>query len=339
MNFSLKSLAANLNLNFAGDPESIICGVGSLSSAKSSDLCFIQNAKYTNRLKISNCSTVIVPIDFDFARIEKQFIFSATPQLSFVQALHLLVPELASLPLATVHPSAQISDSAKLGLGVSVGALAVIGDNAVIGLGSSIGAGCIIEPDVKIGNHCKLHSRVTVCRQVMIGSKCILQSGVVLGGDGFGLLMHEDRWHKIPQIGTVILEDDVEIGANTTVDRGALDDTVIEQGCKLDNLIQVGHNVRIGAHTAIAAHTAVAGSATIGRYCQISGCVGVRGHINIADHVTVTAMSLVTKNINKPGVYSSGTPMLNNKDWHKCNVRYKALDQLAKSVASLEKNR
>jgi UDP-3-O-[3-hydroxymyristoyl] glucosamine N-acyltransferase len=339
MNFSLKSLAANLDLNFAGDPESIICGVGSLSSAKSSDLCFIQNVKYTNRLKISNCSTVIVPIDFDFARIEKQFIFSATPQLSFVQALHLLVPELASLPLATVHPSAQISDSAKLGLGVSVGALAVIGDNAVIGLGSSIGAGCIIEPDVKIGDHCMLHSRVTVCRQVMIGSNCILQSGVVLGGDGFGLVMHEDRWHKIPQIGTVILEDDVEIGANTTVDRGALDDTIIGQGCKLDNLIQVGHNVQIGAHTAIAAHAAIAGSTIIGRYCQISGCVAVAGHLNIVDHVIVTGSSLVTKSIKEPGIYSSGTPLQENKDWHKCNVRYKALDQLAKSVASLEKNR
>jgi UDP-3-O-[3-hydroxymyristoyl] glucosamine N-acyltransferase len=339
MNFSLKSLAANLDLNFAGDPESIICGVGSLSNAKSSDLCFFQNAKYTNGLESSNCSTVIVPLDFDFAKIGKQFIFSATPQLSFVQALHLLVPELTNLPLAAIHPSAQISDSAKLGLGVSVGALAVIGDNAVIGLGTSIGAGCIIEQDVKIGGHCILNSRVTLCRQVMIGSNCILQSGVVLGGDGFGLVMHEERWHKIPQIGTVILEDDVEIGANTTVDRGALDDTVIGQGCKLDNLIQIGHNVQIGAHTAIAAHAAIAGSTIIGRYCQISGCVAVAGHLNIVDHVIVTGNSCVTKSIKEPGIYSSGTPLQKNKDWHKCNVRYKALDQLAKSVASLEKNK
>jgi UDP-3-O-[3-hydroxymyristoyl] glucosamine N-acyltransferase len=151
--------------------------------------------------------------------------------------------------------------------------------------------------------------------------------------------MHEDRWHKVPQTGTVILGDDVEIGANTTVDRGALDDTVIEHGCKLDNLIQVGHNVRIGAHTTIAAHAAIAGSTNIGRYCQISGCVAIVGHLNIVDHVIVTGMSLVIKSINKSGVYSSGTSLQKNKDWHKCNVRYKALDKFAKSVALLEKNK
>ncbi|MFT6371693.1 MAG: UDP-3-O-[3-hydroxymyristoyl] glucosamine N-acyltransferase [Gammaproteobacteria bacterium] len=339
VSFSLQHLAAKLDLDFSGNPESIICGAGSLSNATSSDLCFIQSLKYTARLEFSNCSTVIVPLDFDCSKINKQFLFSATPQLSFVQALHLLVPELTGLFLTTIHPSAQISDSAILGVGVSVGALAVIGDNVVIGLGTSIGAGCIIEQNVKIGDHCLLHSRVTLCRQVIIGNNCILQSGVVLGGDGYGLVMHEERWHKVPQIGTVILEDDVEIGANTTVDRGALDDTVIEQGCKLDNLIQVAHNVRIGAHTAIAGHVAIAGSVTIGRYCQISGCAAIAGHLKIADYVKVTAMSLVTKNIIKPGVYSSGTPLLNNKDWHKCNVRYKALDQLAKSVASLQKNK
>jgi UDP-3-O-[3-hydroxymyristoyl] glucosamine N-acyltransferase len=143
----------------------------------------------------------------------------------------------------------------------------------------------------------------------------------------------------VPQIGTVILKDDVEIGANTAVDRGALDNTVIEQGCKLDNLIQVGHNVRIGAHTAVAAHVAIAGSTIIGRYCQISGCVAVAGHLNIVDHVIVTGSSLVTKSINEPGLYSSGTPLQKNKDWHKSNARYKVLDKLARSVASLEKNK
>lgn len=339
MSLSLQSLAASLDLNFEGDPESIIQGVGSLSNATTSDLCFIQNEKYAQQLATSDCSTVIVPLNFDSPKIDKQFLFSVSPQFSFVQALHLLEPELTDPFLKSIHESAQISDSAKLGLGVSIGALAVIGDNVIIGAGTSIGAGCIIEQDVKIGDRCLLHSRVTLCRQVIIGSNCILQSGVVLGGDGFGLIMHEDRWHKVPQIGTVILEDDVEIGANTTVDRGALDNTMIEQGCKIDNLIQIAHNVRIGAHTAIAAHAAIAGSVNIGRYCQISGCVAIAGHLNIVDHVIVTGMSLVTKSINEPGVYSSGTPLQKNKDWHKCNVRYKALDKLAKSVASLEKNK
>ncbi|MFT5598250.1 MAG: UDP-3-O-[3-hydroxymyristoyl] glucosamine N-acyltransferase [Chitinophagales bacterium] len=339
MSLSLQSLATSLDLNFEGDPESIIQGVGSLSNATTSDLCFIQNEKYRERLANSVCSTVIVPLNFESLKIDKQCLFSANPQFSFVQAIHLLEPQLADPSLAPIHPSAQISDSAKLGLGVTIGALVVIGDNVVIGADTSIGAGSIIERNVKIGSHCLLHSRVTLCHEVDIGNNCILQSGVVLGGDGFGMVMHEDRWHKVPQIGTVILEDDVEIGANTAVDRGAIDDTVIGQGCKLDNLIQIGHNVRIGAHTAIAAHAAIAGSTIIGRYCQIAGCVAVAGHLNIADHVIVTGMSLVTKSINKPGVYSSGTPLQKNQDWHKSNARYKVLDKLARSVASLEKNK
>lgn len=339
MSLSLQNLADSLNLKFDGDPESIIQGVGSLSGATCSDLCFIQHEKYTDRLANSDCSTVIVPLNFNSPTINKQYLFSGSPQFSFVQALHLLEPERSDLALTSIHSSAQISDSATLEAEVSIGALAVIGDNVTIGEGTSIGAGCIIEQGVKIGSHCMLHSRVTICRKVEIGSRCILQPGVVLGGDGFGLVNHEDRWHKVPQIGTVILEDDVEIGANTTVDRGALDNTVIEQGCKLDNLIQIAHNVRLGAHTAIAAHAAIAGSVNIGRYCQISGCVAIAGHITIVDHVIVTGMSLVSKSIKEPGVYSSGTPLQKNKDWHKCNVRYKALDQIARSVASLEKNK
>jgi UDP-3-O-[3-hydroxymyristoyl] glucosamine N-acyltransferase len=338
MNLSLQSLADSLVLNFVGNPKSIIQGVGSLSNARAGDLCFIQNGTYIERLANSACSTAIVPLNFDSPKINKQFLYSSNPQFSFTQAIRLLEPELTDLSLTSIHASAQISDSARLGVDVSIGALAVIGDNVVVGVGTSIGAGSIIERNVNIGSHCLLHSGVTLCREVVIGNNCILQPGVVLGGDGFGLVMHEDRWHKVQQIGTVILEDDVEIGANTTVDRGALDDTVIEQGCKLDNLIQIGHNVRLGAHTAIAAHAAIAGSTSIGRYCQISGCVAVAGHLNIVDHVTVTGASLVTKSIDKPGVYSSGTPLQKNKDWHRSNARYKVLDKLAKSVASLEKN-
>jgi UDP-3-O-[3-hydroxymyristoyl] glucosamine N-acyltransferase len=338
MNLSLQSLATSLVLNFEGDPKSIIRGVGSLSNASADDLCFIKNGTYIEQLANSDCSTAIVPLNFDSPKIDKQFLYSSNPHFSFIQAIDLLVPQLTDLTLTSIHASAQISDSAKLGAGVAIGALAVIGDHVVVGEGTSIGAGCIIERNVTIGSHCLLHSGVTLCREVVIGNNCILQSGVVLGGDGFGLVMHEDRWHKVQQIGTVILEDDVEIGANTTVDRGALDNTVIEQGCKLDNLIQVGHNVRIGAHTAIAANAGIAGSVTIGRYCQISGCVTIVGHLNIVDHVIVTAMSLVSRSIKEPGVYSSGTPLQKNKDWHRSNARYKALDKLAKSVALLEKN-
>ncbi len=151
--------------------------------------------------------------------------------------------------------------------------------------------------------------------------------------------MHQQQWHKIPQLGSVIIEDDVEIGANTTIDRGALDDTIIEQGCKLDNQIQVAHNVRIGAHTAIAACVGIAGSATIGRYCKISGAAVVLGHLSVADNVTITAMSLVTRDIKQAGVYSSGTPLMENSLWHRCNARYKSLEKLAQSLARLDKTR
>lgn len=327
-----------MNLNFKGDPDSIIESVGSLENAKKNDLCFLQQEKNSAQLSNSDCSTAIVPLDFDFRKIDKSYLFSANPQFSFIQAVHLLEPHRTDLSLTSIHASAQISSTAKLCSGVSIGALSVVGDNVMVGAGTSIGAGCIIERDVKIGSNCLLHSRVTLSRQVIIGNNCILQSGAVLGGDGFGLVMHEEKWHKVPQIGIVILEDDVEVGANTTIDRGTLNNTVLEQGCKLDNQIQVGHNVRIGAHTAIAGHVAIAGSVIIGRYCQISGCVGIAGHLKIVDNVIVTAHSLVTKSINKAGVYSSGTPLQNNKDWHKSNARYKSLDRLARSVASLEKN-
>ena len=160
----------------------------------------------------------------------------------------------------------------------------------------------------------------------------------MIGADGFGLVMHERRWHKVPQLGGVRLGDDVEIGANTTIDRGALDDTVIGDGCKLDNQIQVAHNVRIGAHTAIAACVGIAGSAVIGRYCKISGAAVVLGHLEVADNVTITAMSLVTRDIREPGVYSSGTPLMENRAWHRSNARYKTLDAMARRLESLEKD-
>lgn len=220
-----------------------------------------------------------------------------------------------------------------------MGALAVIGDRVVVGPGSSIGAGSVLEQDCRVGSSCLLHSRVTLSRGVIVGDRCILHSGAVIGADGFGLVMQEDRWRKIPHLGGVVIEDDVEIGANTTVDRGALDDTLIGQGCKLDNQIQVAHNVIIGAHTAIAACVGIAGSARIGRYCKIAGGAGILGHLSVADHVTVTAMSLVTGDIKEPGVYSSGTPLMENSLWHRSNARYKSLEKIARSLARLEKSK
>jgi len=337
MKLTLQQLAEKLQLEFKGEPDQEIGGVASITSAISGDLCFIQQKKYISELADSKCSALLVPLDFDQASNGKSLIFAENPHFSFSQAIAIIQPEAFGDSDYLLHDFAQISSNARIGKNVSIGALTVIEDDVDIGEGSSIGAGCILEKGARIGSQCKLHSRVTIGHRVVVGDRCELHPGVVLGSDGFGLVFHQQRWEKVPQIGTVIIEHDVEIGANTTVDRGALDNTVIEQGCKLDNLIQVAHNVRIGAHTAIAACVGIAGSANIGQYCKISGAAVVLGHLSIVDNVTVTAMSLVTKDIKVPGVYSSGTPLLENTQWHKNNARYKSLDRLARTVAMLEK--
>ncbi len=337
MKLTLRRLAGQLQLEFRGEPDQEIRGVASLASAKSGDLCFFRHNKYTLELSDCQCSVLIVPLGFDQDSIDKSLLLAENPHYEFVQAMAIINPEQIGNGDCQLHDSAQISPSSRIGKNVSVGALSVIEEDVDIGEGTSIGAGCIIEKGTRVGSQCKLHSRVTLCHQVVVGDRCVLHPGVVLGSDGFGLVLHQQRWQKVPQIGTVIIGDDVEIGANTTVDRGALDDTVIEQGCKLDNLIQIAHNVRIGANTAIAACVGIAGSASIGRHCRISGAAVVLGHLSIADHVTVTAMSLVTKDINKAGVYSSGTPLLENRLWHRINVRYKSLDRIAQTIAKIEK--
>ncbi len=338
MSLNLQQLAAALQLEFQGEPNLTIIGLASPGSAIAGDLCFIQHKNFLADIAASRCSAVILPRELSGEVLGKALLIADNPQYSFVQAIEAL--GLGRHPATgDIHPSAQISASARIGGDVSIGALAVIEDNVEIGAGSSIGAGAVIENAARVGSRCQIHARVTLGQGVTIGNRCILHSGVVIGSDGFGLVMHQQQWHKIPQLGSVKIEDDVEIGANTTIDRGALDDTIIEQGCKLDNQIQVAHNVRIGAHTAIAACVGIAGSATIGRYCKISGAAVVLGHLSVADNVTITAMSLVTKDIKQAGVYSSGTPLMENSLWHRCNARYKSLEKLAQSVARLEKTR
>jgi len=339
MSLNLQQLAAALHLKFLGEADLTITGLASPKSAVRGDLCFIQHKNYLSDIAASRCSAVILPPDLSSEIDDKALLISDDPQYSFVQAIAALGLEQRPAAAGGIHPSAQIAESASLGPEVSIGGLSVIGENVEIGAGTSIGAGSVIEDSVRIGAHCLIHPRVTLGQGVTIGKRCILHSGVVVGSDGFGLVEHQQRWQKIPQLGSVVVEDDVEIGANTTIDRGALDDTIIEQGCKLDNQIQVAHNVRIGAHTAIAACVGIAGSATIGRHCKISGAAVVLGHLSVADNVRITAMSLVTKDIKQSGVYSSGTPLMENSLWHRANARYKSLDKLAQSVAGLEKTK
>ena len=337
MSLNLQQLAKALELEYRGEAGLEINGVASPRSARTGELCFVQDQKLLDEISTSHCSAVILPAALAGKVAGKSLLLSENPQYSFVQAIKALEIESTDDAAGNIHPSAVIADSARLGKGVTIGAQVVIEDDVELGAGTSIGAGSVIESGATVGSQCLLHSRVTLGPSVTLGDRCIIHSGAVIGSDGFGLVMHEQRWKKIPQLGSVYIGDDVEIGANTTVDRGALDDTIIEQGCKLDNQIQVAHNVHIGAHTAIAACVGIAGSAIIGQHCKISGAAVVLGHLTVADNVTITAMSLVTKDIREPGVYSSGTPLLENSLWHRCNARYKSLEKLAQTVTRLEK--
>jgi UDP-3-O-[3-hydroxymyristoyl] glucosamine N-acyltransferase len=338
MSLKLQQLAKALKLEFRGDAGLIINGVASSRSARAGDLCFMLSKKYVDGVTASNCSAVILPPQMADAIEDKALLLSENPQYSFVNAIKALGLEPKPRSEVAIHPSAQISTSAKIGKGVSIGAMAVIEDDVRIGADTSVGAGTVIERSAVIGSQCILHSQVTLGREISLGDRCIIHSGAVIGADGYGLVDHEQQWYKIPQLGSVVIEDDVEIGANTTVDRGALDDTIIEQGCKLDNLIQIAHNVHIGAHTVIAACAGIAGSTRIGRRCVIAGGTGINGHINIADNVTITGASAVTNSIKQAGVYSSGTPLLENSVWHRVCVRYKSLDKLAKTITRLDKS-
>jgi UDP-3-O-[3-hydroxymyristoyl] glucosamine N-acyltransferase len=338
MSQNLQQLAKTLKLAWRGEAGLEITGVASPRSARPGDLCFILHRKFLDEITESECSAVILTEELAAEVADKALLLSDNPHYSFVQAIRSMGLDATGRVEASIHPSAQIAASARLGDEVSIGANVVIGDDVEIGSDSFVGAGSVLENAVSLGSQCYLHPRVSLAHGVTLGQRCLLHSGVVIGSDGFGLVMHAQRWEKIPQLGSVIIGDDVEIGANTTIDRGALDNTVIESGCKLDNQIQVAHNVHIGAHTAIAACVGIAGSATIGRHCKISGAAVVLGHLEVVDNVTITAMSLVTKDIRKPGVYSSGTPLLENSVWHRNNARYKSLDKIAQTVARLEKS-
>ncbi len=336
---TVAEIAQRLNLAFQGKGDQVIQGVASLPSATQHDLCFLQSETYLPQLRDSACGAVIVAEGFSEEIPTAARLIAKNPHKAFVDVIYLLKPELSPIQSSEskIHPSAQIDETAVLGKNIRIDANCVIKHNVIIGDNVRIGAGSIIEEDVIIGDHCHLVNNVTLCHGISLGREVILHPGVVIGSDGFGLVMEQGNWIKIPHLGSVKIGDRVEIGANSTVDRGALDDTVIENGVKLDNLIQVAHNVHIGENTAIAACVGIAGSAIIGKNCRISGAAVVLGHLTVADNVTITAMSLVTKSIKQSGTYSSGTPLMENHLWHRNNVRYKSLDKLARTISRLEK--
>lgn len=334
MTFTLDELSRKVNGKLSGDPACEIDSVGELSSARPGQISFLSNPAYRQYLASTRASVVILTkADRDSCPVNS--IVVDDPYLAYAHIANLLHPA-EKQAMSGIHPSAVVSETAKIHQSVNIGPLCTIDEGVIIQANVVIGPGCVIGRQVNIGEASRLEGNVTIWHDTQIGKHCLIHSGVVIGADGFGIVQQKDgKWINIPQLGNVTIGNDVEIGANTTVDRGALNDTVLEDGVKIDNLCQIAHNVHIGANTVIASSTAIAGSAKIGNNCKIAGCVGIVGHIEITDNVVITAMSMVTKSINNPGVYSSGMLLEENKHWHKNAVRFKQLDKIAKQVKKL----
>lgn len=336
MKFSLQQLANQTGGQVVGDADIVIERVATLHNASSGAISFLSNSSYRQFLKSTSASAVILR-DEDVEYCPVNALVVDNPHVAYARVASLLYPD--SIPTPGVHPSAVVDDSAIVPDSVYIGPQCYVGPSVRLGANAYLGPGCVLESGVEVGANSRLRCNVTIRHECRIGKQAIIHPGVVIGADGFGQANDQGVWVRIPQVGRVIIGDDVEIGANTTIDRGAIDDTVIGDNVKLDNLIQVAHNVSIGAHTVVAACTAIAGSARIGKHCTIAGGVGIAGHIEIADNSTITAMSMVTHSIRTPGVYSSGVPLDTNRQWQKNAVRFKQLDEIAKRIKTLESRR
>lgn len=330
-------LAAQFNLQLQGDAGHAVSGVAPLHSAQSSELAFLANSKYRAQVAQSKAGIIVMRADdLESLAPGTTALIAADPYAAFARISALFERKPKFIP--GIHPTAVIDETAQVSDQSMIGPHVVIGARSVIEAGVSIGAACVIGEDCHVGADSELQPRVTLVTRVRLGKRVRIFPGAVLGAAGFGLAMQDGAWLNVPQLGGVQVGDDCEIGANTTIDRGAMGDTVLGNDVRLDNLIQIAHNVQIGDHTAMAGCSAVAGSAVIGRYCLIAGNAGILGHLTIADRVTVTAKSLVTHSIREPGEYSSGTPLMENREWRRNAARFKQLDQMARKIAKLLKS-
>ena len=331
---ALGDLASRFGCDIAGDPHVQVSRVGTLANAGPGALAFLANPKYRQFLASTRASAVVVAEDA-LEDCQTNALIASDPYVIYARIARVLYPDppLESgvharawcAPEATVAATAQIGPGAIVEAGARIGERVRVGPNCVIGRDSDIGADSVLGANVTIGHGC------------VVGQRATLHPGAVIGADGFGFARAESGWLKVPQVGRVVLGDDVDVGASTTIDRGAVDDTVLEDGVKLDNQIQIGHNVRIGAHTIIAACSGVSGSTVIGKRCLIAGAVGFVGHLTICDDVTVTGQTMVNRSISEPGVYSSALPMDEAVRWRRNSARFRRLDELARSMKRLEK--
>jgi UDP-3-O-[3-hydroxymyristoyl] glucosamine N-acyltransferase len=331
--FSLAELAGQFGGTVIGDAAVRIRQVAPLETAGPDDLSFLTNRKYQKLLSTTRAAAVLLAQDSaDATQLPR--IVCKNPYASYARIAALINPE--ARPAAGIHAKAVVDAQASIAPSASIGPCAVIEKGAEIGDGVVIGANCFVGRGVRIGAHSRLHPNATIYHDCVVGARVILHSGVVIGADGFGMAMDEGRWLKIPQIGRVVIGDDVEVGASTTIDRGALDDTIIEEGVKLDNQIQIGHNCHIGAHTAIAGCTGIAGSTRIGKYCLLGGNAMISGHLTITDRVIISGGTLVAKSISEPGTYTAVFPMQPHAQWRKNAALVRHLHELMERVRSLE---
>ncbi|MGH8253849.1 MAG: UDP-3-O-(3-hydroxymyristoyl)glucosamine N-acyltransferase [Steroidobacteraceae bacterium] len=334
MGMTLGELAVRFGCELRGDPAVLVERVGTLSGAGRGDLAFLANPQYRGQLKVTRASAVVLDAAAA-AECPTAALVHSNPYATYARIATLLYPEAPTAPGNAA--GVQIDASARVAASASIGAGTLVGPRCTIGERVRIGAGCVLGADVRVGDDCRLHSRVTLESGTELGARVSLQSGVVVGSDGFGYARDGSSWTKVPQLGRVRIGADVEIGANTTIDRGAIDDTVIGAGVKLDNQIQVAHNVHIGEHTVIAACSGISGSTRIGARCMIAGMVGIVGHLDICDDVVVTGMTMVSHSISEPGVYSGGIPASPAALWRRVVGRLKRLDALAGRVTRLER--
>ncbi len=326
MKLSVQELADILQLPFKGDADHRVSAIAPIHSASHDELSFVVGKQYAEALRRSKAGVVIVPEEMASLAFGN-IIISPDPYLSYAELSHVFYPSRNAE--AGIHASAWIHPDANIHSSVYIAANAVVEQGAIIGKDCHIGAGCFLGENVKIGDRTHLFANVSIYHGCKLGDDCRVQSGTVIGSEGFGYARGRDRWQRINQIGIVEIGNRVEIGSNTSVDRGAIGNTVIEDGVILDNLIQIAHNVRIGRNTAIAGCTGIAGSTVIGRNCTIAGAVNIIGHLNIVDDVHITATSFVMRSIEEAGRYSSGLPLQTNRKWRRTVARLLQLDSLA----------
>lgn len=332
MSVSIEEIIKVTGAKFSGKEGLVITGVNNLEDATSTELAYLDNPSYIDKLSTTKAGVVILreahakdcPVDT---------LIIKHPHVAYAKVSQLFIKRVTT---SGIHKTAVIGENCKIPASVVIQANVVLGNNVELGENVVIHPGCVIGDDCKIDANTELKAHVTFYDGVIVGKDCIFHSGCVIGSDGFGNANEGGCWIKIAQLGTVIIGNDVEVGSNTTIDRGTIKDTIIGDNVRIDNLVQIAHNVQIGDHTAIAGCVGIAGSAIIGKYCMIGGGTGINGHISICDYAIIYGMAMVTNSISEPGFYASGTGLMSQKNWQRSVARFRQLDKLAKRVKDLE---